>query len=714
MSKRESERQRASARGVAWRGVETCACEQWTDQRFFALPRRVNEFDWAIFEPQEGQYDWSLLDATFDLMHRHGLKIILGTPEETPPLWAVQKYDILGKDNMLNTRRFGSRHHFSFSSPDMRRLTHKVVTQLAKRYGRHPALAAWQSSNEWGCHDTVRTFDDNAQRAFQEWLREKYNNDIELLNKKQGRVFWSSRFNKFEDILVPTLETTESNPAHRLDWFTFSSDQVISFAKIGADAIRAHSDAPITTNFMDGFLQFDHHKYAKAGLLDFSTHDVYPLGNLESSEWISDENKVKYMRTGHVDFQTLHHSLQRGLGKGKFGVMELQPGGPVNWAQTNPSPHAGMLRLWLHEIFANGGSLANIFRWREVPFAEEQMHAGMFRRDNEPDTAYYEQQEAVADVQKLVEAGLLEGTTDSAPKWASDSQLKQADVALILDYNAAFLLEAQPQGGVWSTSTFEDFTFIYQQLVVEWFSALRRLGIDVDVVGPYDKLDGYKLVVAPSLPQLNADLEGNIAAYNGSLVVGPRSGSKVPTLSIPKGLPPYAGALRDRLPIKITRVESLRSDSGDQVSYGGETWNVTAWSEWLECQRGDEKANGEVEFFFQGYRDGKAASCAHTTQDGRKTRYVGWYALSDALVPYFAHVAAEAGVKTATGADVSKDADLGDYIRWVRHGRALYALNYSNEPRDVSGVPSGAKLVVGGVDGDGGRIAAAGVNIYSV
>ena len=83
-----------------------------------------------------------------------------------------------------------------------------------------------------------------------------------------------------------------------------------------------------------------------------------------------------------------------GNPRGRWWVMEQQPG-PVNWAPYNPSPKLGMVRLWQHETFAHGGSMSNIFRWREVPFAQEQMHAAMLRRDNVPDHAYLEQQQVV-------------------------------------------------------------------------------------------------------------------------------------------------------------------------------------------------------------------------------------------------------------------------------------------------------------------------------
>lgn len=679
---------------------------------------RIGEFDWALFEPQDGVYNWTILDKSFDLMHCHGLKVILGTPAETPPLWAVQNYDILPKDANRDLRRFGSRHHFSFSSPDYRKLNKRITEALAKRYGKHPAIGGWQLSNEFTCHATGRTWDDHAKYAFQGWLQNKYG-DIATLNERQGRVFWSSQFNNFSDIDVPTQEVTESNPAHRLDWFTFSSDQVISFAKQSADAIRPYSDAPITTNFMGGETSFDHHKFQHEVKLDLSTLDSYPLGNLESSAWQSDEAKVKHMRTGDPDFQSWHLELMRSIGKeGKFGIMELQPG-PVNWAQTNPSPLPGMVRLWLHEMFAHGGSLGNIFRWRSVPFAQEQMHAAMLRRDNVEDLAYKEQQEVVADFEKMQEAGLL--TTElsghnGAPAWASDSKRNHSSVALVYDYSAAWLLEASPQGGIWETNTFKEFPFVYLKLVSNWYTALRRLGLDVDIVGQYSDLSKYKLVVAPSIPLIGSELEKQLDAYNGSLIVGPRSASKEDVLSVPDGLPPAKGPLRSRIPMKVVRVESLRDDGGDEVTntIDGSTYNVTAWSEWLECERDGKNASSQPEFTYKGYRDGAPASCKHTNAQGT-TRYIGWYALQDSLLSLFAKAAEEAGIQTVVGSRPSaEDLDLGDSVRFTRHGKALFAINYSPTAEDVKGVPAEATLVFGGVDGDRNKVAPAGVNLYKL
>lgn len=46
---------------------------------------RISEFDWALLEPRDGHYDWSLLDKSIDVLGAHGLKVILATPTAAPP-----------------------------------------------------------------------------------------------------------------------------------------------------------------------------------------------------------------------------------------------------------------------------------------------------------------------------------------------------------------------------------------------------------------------------------------------------------------------------------------------------------------------------------------------------------------------------------------------------------------------------------------------------
>ncbi|SPO46269.1 related to beta-galactosidase [Moesziomyces antarcticus] len=686
---------------------------------------RISEFDWAILEPTDGTYDWSLLDNSIEALHKQGVKVILGTPTATPPIWAVKKYDILGADAQGRVRKFGSRRHYSTSSPDYRMLSKRFVEAMAKRYGQHDAVVGWQIDNELGCHGTVRTYDNNARTRYQQWLADKYNNNITLYNEMEGRVFWSSTYQSFDQVDLPMLEVTESSPAGRLDFYHFSSDMTIEYAKMQVDIIRKHSDKAITTNFMGAFLDFDHFKLARETGLDLATWDSYPLGNTEQFAWISDSDKVKYGRTGTPDFQALHHDLYRGVAgaaynktAGPFGIMEQQPG-PVNWAPYNPSPKLGMVRLWQHETFAHGGSMSNIFRWREVPFAQEQMHAAMLRRDNVPDHAYLEQQQVVhEDLPKMM--SLFE-SNDSQKRDVADNapvQTKtegQADVALVFDYAAQWLMEAEPQSGTWSVDMegFESPSMQYFPLVLNWYSALRRLGLNVDVVGPSTPLEGYKMVAVPSMPILSKEFVETWSNYKGVSVFGPRSASKVAALSIPDGLPPSNGPVRDVLPMKVTRVETIKEGFGDMISYGGQQYNVSGWVEWIECERDGKNASVSIDqsATYYGYRDGAPATCGNKDGD-KQTHYVSAYTPVEFLVSYLGDIAGSAGVKTLFGEmPQGSKTDLGKDLRFRRNGNALWAFNYGPDEVELPAAPEGATLLVGG---ENGKIGATGVAVWSL
>ena len=157
-----------------------------------------------------------------------------------------------------------------------------------------------------------------------------------------------------DQIDLPNLTVTQPNPSHVLDFRRFSSDQVVSFNRLQTDIIKSYSDAPIAHNFMGKTTEFDHFKVGDD--LDIASWDSYPLGFLEDRVVAPDEFKQAFARQGDPDFQAFHHDLYRTVGKGRWWVMEQQPG-PVNWAPYNPSPLPGMIRLWSWEAFAHGAEV---------------------------------------------------------------------------------------------------------------------------------------------------------------------------------------------------------------------------------------------------------------------------------------------------------------------------------------------------------------------
>jgi beta-galactosidase len=488
---------------------------------------RIGEFVWARIEPAPGRFDWAWLDRAVEVLAASGLRIIMGTPTATPPKWLVDTMpDMIAHDAQGQPRRFGSRRHYCFSHASYAAQCRRIVTEMAGRYGAHPAITAWQTDNEYGCHDTAVSFSPAALAAFRGWLAAKYGT-IGALNAAWGNVFWSMDYQDFSAIDLPNLSVTVPNPAHELDFRRFSSDQVVAFNREQAAILRRLSPGrDVVHNFMGFFTQFDHH--AVSADLDVASWDSYPLGFLEQF-WFSAEEKQRYARQGHPDIAAFHHDLYRGCRPdGRWWVMEQQPG-PVNWARLNPAPLPGMIRLWTLEAMAHGAELVSYFRWRQAPFAQEQMHAGLLRPDSVEAPGAHEARQVAQEIALLPPAG-------APPR----------KVALVFDYASDWVTQIMPQGQGFSAL----------RIAFEFYSALRQLGLDIDIIAPTASLDDYALVVVPCQPILTADFVARLDASSASVVFGAASGSKTEHFAIPDTLPP--GPLQAVLPIKVSRVETLR------------------------------------------------------------------------------------------------------------------------------------------------------------
>ena len=504
---------------------------------------RIGEFAWSRLEPTPGELQFDWLDRAFEVLGQAGLRVVLGTPTATPPRWMLDKHpDMLAVDAEGRARGFGSRRHYCFSHEGYRTEAVRITTLLAERYGRHPALGAWQTDNEYGCHDTVISYSDAARHAFCDWLAQKYQSP-EALNRAWGNVFWSMEYRDFDEIDLPNLTVTEPNPSHAMDFRRFSSDQVVRFNGAQVAAIRARSDAPISHNYMGRTTEFDH--FASGDQMEIATWDSYPLGFLEDRLEDSAEHKRHYAHQGDPDFQAFHHDLYRSVGQGRWWIMEQQPG-PVNWAPHNPAPLPGMVRFWTWEAFAHGAEAVCYFRWRQAPFAQEQMHAGLLRPDNAEAAGYAE---AAAVAEELAQAPEVETA--------------QAPVALIFDYQAAWSWDVQPQGRGCD----------YFRLVFEIYRGLRKLGLSIDILPPETRdFEGYAMILAPGLEMPPDGLIAALRASDAQVLLGPRFGTKTQGFAIPVPLPP---AIPD-LDIQVARVETLRPDMPVPVDGGGA---ITLWRE---------------------------------------------------------------------------------------------------------------------------------------
>lgn len=604
---------------------EACWAEDAAAMAQMGLSRvRIGEFAWSRLEPQPGHFQWDWLDRAIDTLAKAGLRIVLGTPTATPPKWLIDAHpEILAIDAQGRPRRFGSRRHYCFSAPLYRAECARIVSAMAARYGAHHAIIAWQTDNEFGCHDTVVSYSPAAAAAFRVWLADKYQT-IAALNEAWGNVFWSMEYDSFDAIDPPVETVTEANPAHRLDYRRFASDEVVAFNRVQTEILRAHAPGhEIVHNFMGAFTQFDHFKVARD--LDVATWDSYPLGFLDQSHWPQDV-KLRFARQGHPDFTAFHHDLYRGVGRGRWQVMEQQPG-PVNWARWNPAPLAGMVRAWTWEAIAHGAEVVSYFRWRQAPFAQEQMHAGLHRPDRQAAPAAAEARAVAAELSTI-----------------SIGADRPASVALVFDYQAQWLFEIQPQGA----------DFRYFELVLNFYEAARRLGWDVDVVAPGADVSGYVLVLAPSLPFLTDAQAQALHDSGASIVFGPRSGSKTHSVRIPDQLPP--GPLGPLLDLRVTHVESLRPGLTEPAG----AYHVSRWLEHVEtaARQKAETARGLGLWFAKD-----------------RFHYLTTWPCAALLHDVLRAAGDDAGLACL---------DLPDGLRLRRRGDVRFAINYAPESIDLA------------------------------
>ncbi len=603
---------------------------------------RVGEFAWSRLESKDGQLHFDWLEHSLDILGNAGLKVVLGTPTATPPKWLCDKYpDMYQVDINGNVRNFGSRRHYSYNSKAYFQESERIVSAMAEHFSKHEAVLAWQTDNEFGCHDTIRSYGEQDKLAFQKWLAKKYGTP-EALNEAWWNVFWSMEYTDFSEVELPNLTTTEANPSHTLDFYRFSSDAMIAYSKMQCDTIRKFSDKPITHNVMLFFESFDHFKFAKD--VDVITWDSYPLGMLEMSPH-SNETKNKFFRTGHPDMVSFMHDLYFGLKEKPFWVMEQQPG-QVNWAPSNPLPEKGMVRVWSHQAFAHGADVVAYFRWRAAIGAQETNHAGLNKHDGTADTATHEAKHVVQDF-------------ENHPSLQT-SQKQQAKIALLFDYEQMWATDIQPHAEGWK----------YWSLQMSYYSALRTLGLDVDIRHPNQSLEGYKLVFAPALHMINTNLCNKLTSFceqGGQLVIGPRSGSKSFTNVIHAPMLPEWLKLTG---LRLTHVDGIRPTVNEVVQVAGQNFEYHTWADIFEAVDAEPIGNYQT----NAYKD--SVAIAEKTHGSGKCTTLGMWGSDSFHVHFFKSLVESLGIKTQI---------LSEGLRLTSRGDSQYLFNFEDQAHEVNG-----------------------------
>ena len=590
---------------------------------------RVAEFAWSTIEPSEGKYDFAWLDRAIARAAAHGIKVIIGTPTAAPPAWLTTKYpDTLAVERDGRRTQHGWRRQFDVNSGRYRTLAAGIAGQLARRYGKNPAVIGFQIDNEYG----RQSFGEIDKRAFQQWMRVRYGTLAEL-NRRHFNSYWSLDYSDWDQIDIPPEKT---QPQMMVDWQRFVSDSFRGYQRAQIDAMRPFigADKVITTNYV-----------AKYDDYDFSV----PAQDLDLVSW------DWYFDTPELDPAegALLQDLYRGfLGRNPW-VMETAAG-HINWADRNYSEPKGEMRAMAWQAIGHGADGYAYWYWRPALNGTETFHGAFVDPGGRPRPPYAEFAQTGGEIARVWPA--LKGS------------MPVADMAMLHDYPSRWAIERQPQ-----TKDYDPF-----KLFVTFRRAFMGEVKGVDVLRGAGGLDRYALVVAPNLHLMSADTAAKLANYvrgGGHLLLGPRAGVKDEDLTLWR--PGALGPLEELLGARIDMGEVPAKTVTLSGKLGAAT--ATVWAERVVPFAADAEAllvYGKSD----GWLDGQPAVVTRRVGQGRIT-YVGTW-LDDAALRRIAGWAAKQSKLSPLLPGIPDGVEV--VARHGAGGTTYVALNWNDEPETIA------------------------------
>jgi beta-galactosidase len=443
---------------------------------------RLGEFGWALMEPRQGHYDFTLFDRAIETLGRHGIKIIFGTPTATPPKWLTHKYpEVLDVPATGRPADDQSRRHYCYNSPVYRRLSRKIVEALALHYRNNTNIIGWQIDNEIN-NENPECFSESCRTTFRTWLRQKYGT-LDELNSRWGTVVWSQTYSDWAQVDLPFPTLACHNAGLMLDSRRFISASATDYLNDQVKILRCYRPNDFLTH--NGlFKNVNYYDFSRA--LDLYAFDNYPTF----------EESPRF-ETG----ATL--TSVRGF-NGRMMIME-QLTGPAGQTYLLRTPRPGEMHLWAMQAVAHGAEGLLHFRWRSARRGAEEYWYGVLDHDNVPRARFEEFKQEGREFQKI------------GPQIAGSKVV--SEIAVIKDFEA-------------------EWVFAYQFLTKEaqpgtafdaLFQAASEQRYNIDFVGPTADLSGYKVVFAPQIALMDGGLASRLQRYveqGGTLIMSAHSAIK--------------------------------------------------------------------------------------------------------------------------------------------------------------------------------------------
>lgn len=439
---------------------------------------RIAESTWSTHEPQEGVFDFSHVTRVLDAMEEAGISVIVGTPTYAVPTWMVK----LHPDILATTREgrglYGPRQIMDITHPAYLFYAERIIRRLMEVTAHRKCVIGFQLDNETKYYGTAGP---NVQERFVKYLRKKFRDDLDAMNREFGLDYWSNRINAWEDF--PDVRGT-INGSLGAEFQKFQRTLVDEFLMWQSGIVReyAREDQFITHNFdfdWRGYTygvqpQVDHKHAARA--LTVAGADIYhpTQDDLTGAE---------------IAFGG---DLTRSLKNDNYLILETEAQGFPCWM-----PYDGQLRLQAFSHLASGANMVEYWHWHSIHNSFETYWKGLLSHDFKENETYRAAKEIGREFAEL------------SPHLVNLK--KHNRVAMLLSNESLTALQWFPVN-----LASGDAPLGYNEVVRYVYDQLYRLNVECDVLWPEatrEDLAAYDLLVVPALYAAPERLLQDISDY---------------------------------------------------------------------------------------------------------------------------------------------------------------------------------------------------------
>lgn len=467
---------------------------------------RIAESTWSTCEPQPGVFDFSHVERVLDAMEEAGISVIIGTPTYAVPAWLAKAYPDVIAETTKGKGIYGARQIMDITHPAYRFYGERVIRKLMECSAHRACVIGFQIDNETKYYDAAGP---NIQRSFVKYLREKFQDNLEAMNREFGLDYWSNRIDSWEDF--PDVRgTINGSLGGEFDKFRRTLVEEFFAWQAGIVSEYKRKDQFITHNFDFEWRGYSYgvqpmvNHFQAAKNLTVAGVDIYhPTQDMLTGEEIA-----------------FCGDIARSLKQDNYLVMETQAQGFPGWV-----PYEGQLRLQAYSHIASGANSVMYWHWHSIHNSFETYWKGLLSHDFLENDTYREAKRIGREFREL-------GSHLVNLK-------KKNQIAVLVSNEALTALEwfgiDADAGGTGKTRYNDIVRWLYQELY--------RMNAECDFVCPdTEGLEAYKMLVVPALYAASDELLKRLEAYveqGGCLVASFKTGFANEHIKVSHELQPH-------------------------------------------------------------------------------------------------------------------------------------------------------------------------------